>query len=168
MVSLAEGFGLNTDILDTNVLNLIFVIGVLATSGREALNGLLTARRQRVLVALQGADERYKEAQAELEVAVAEYKMAVDKVVQIELEGGEKMVAIYNEEAAALAAVEAEHEALKEEACRLEEEKMKVWFRNMLINKAFDKVAERVKVRMTPQLHKKYIDAKIELMNRTL
>jgi len=168
MVSLAEGFGLNTDILDTNILNLVVVIGVLVTNGRAALDALLTARRERVLTALQGADARYKEAQIELETAMAEYEAAAAKVITMELEGGDKMAAIYAKEAEELEALDALYEDLKQAAFTASDARVRAWFRDTLIERTFEKVPERVKARMTPQLHKKYIDAKIELMTRTL
>lgn len=39
-ISEAEGFGINTDILETNVLNLAVVIGVLIYYGRVAFFGM--------------------------------------------------------------------------------------------------------------------------------
>jgi len=41
-------------------------------------------------------------------------------------------------------------------------------FRQQLISAAFEKAIEGITARMNPQLHRKYIDAKIALMNSTL
>ncbi len=40
-ISEAKGFGINTDILETNVLNLAVVVGVLIYYGRVAFFGML-------------------------------------------------------------------------------------------------------------------------------
>ena len=57
---------------------------------------------------------------------------------------------------------------LKEETIRLEEEKVVKTFRQQLISVAFEKAIEGIRSRMDEKLHRKYIDAKIALMNTSL
>jgi len=64
--SLGEGIGINTDILDTNIINLTVVIGVLVYVGGDVLSSLLTNRKEMILKTLQDADDRYKEAEQKI------------------------------------------------------------------------------------------------------
>ena len=62
-------FGLNTDILETNILNLVVVLGVVVTVVGDAVRALLDQRRESVLFTLQEADRKVREAQLLLEEA---------------------------------------------------------------------------------------------------
>ena len=57
---------------------------------------------------------------------------------------------------------------LKEETVRLEEEKVVKTFRQQLISVAFEKAIEGIRSKMDDKLQRKYIDAKIALMNSSL
>ena len=46
---LGEGFGINTNLLETNILNLSVVIGVLVYFGGDVLSSLLTNRKELIL-----------------------------------------------------------------------------------------------------------------------
>jgi len=63
------GFALNTNILDTNIINLVVVLGVLFTVGGDALKATLANRKEAILSTMQEAEERAKQAQAQLEEA---------------------------------------------------------------------------------------------------
>ena len=58
------GFGLNLNLLDTNIINLVIVIGVLVWFLRGFLGGMLERRRQTILAELSDAEERLKVANA--------------------------------------------------------------------------------------------------------
>jgi F-type H+-transporting ATPase subunit b len=60
------GFGLNFDILETNLINLSIVIGVLVYFGRGFLGNILTERRSRIEEAITEAEQRLKTAQESL------------------------------------------------------------------------------------------------------
>jgi F-type H+-transporting ATPase subunit b len=62
----AGGFGINFDILETNLINLLIIIGVLIYFGRGVLGGILGDRRAKIEVAIQDAEKRKKEAAAAL------------------------------------------------------------------------------------------------------
>ena len=83
MVSLAEGFGFNTNILETNVLNLAVVVPIVFKLGSETLTSMLDTRREKILGSLRSADDRFKQAQLELDTAKAELASANDKVQEI-------------------------------------------------------------------------------------
>ncbi|MBE9093763.1 F0F1 ATP synthase subunit B [Tychonema sp. LEGE 07203] len=60
------GFGLNFDIFETNLINLIIVIGVLFYFGRDFLGNILTERRNAIEEAIKEAETRQKDAAAAL------------------------------------------------------------------------------------------------------
>jgi F-type H+-transporting ATPase subunit b len=60
------GFGLNFDILETNLINLVIIIGVLVYFGRGFLGKTLAERKARIEEAIREAETRKKEAAAAL------------------------------------------------------------------------------------------------------
>lgn len=69
-----EGFGLNLDILETNLVNLTILIGLLLFYGRKFLTKLLTERRGKIEAEIKQAEQRAKDAAAAL--AEAQQKLA--------------------------------------------------------------------------------------------
>ncbi|MGP1385845.1 MAG: F0F1 ATP synthase subunit B [Thainema sp.] len=61
-----SGFGLNFDILETNLINLAIVIGVLFYFGRKLLGNILGERRSRLETAIREAEQRKQEAMSAL------------------------------------------------------------------------------------------------------
>ncbi|TVQ20141.1 MAG: F0F1 ATP synthase subunit B [Leptolyngbya sp. DLM2.Bin15] len=60
------GFGINLDLLDTNLINLIIIIGVLIYFGRGFLGKTLSERRSRIESEIREAEERKKSAASAL------------------------------------------------------------------------------------------------------
>ncbi|SRR5579883_135082 len=60
------GFGLNIDILETNLINLAILVGVLIYFGRKVLVNILKERRSNIETEIQAAEQRAKEAAAAL------------------------------------------------------------------------------------------------------
>lgn len=60
------GFGLNFDILETNLINLAIVIGVVVYFGRKFLGNILGERRSKIEEAIRDAEQRLKQAQESL------------------------------------------------------------------------------------------------------
>lgn len=61
-----EGFGLNTNILDTNLINLAIIIAVLFVFGKKALGSTLKERREKIEAAIKAAEKRTQDAQTAL------------------------------------------------------------------------------------------------------
>ena len=68
------GFGLNFDILETNLINLAIIIGVLFYFGRKVVGNTLSERRSNIEQEIREAEKRQKEAAASL--ADAQQKLA--------------------------------------------------------------------------------------------
>jgi len=81
------GFGINTNIFETNILNLIVVIAFVFVNIGKAFTELLDTRRERVLNTIARAEEKYKEAQAALKKAKIQYIKAKYKSVIIRSDG---------------------------------------------------------------------------------
>lgn len=69
-----EGFGFNLDILDTNLINLAILAGLLVFYGGKFLGNILTERSNEIAEAIKGSEKRAELAAAEL--AEAQQKLA--------------------------------------------------------------------------------------------
>nr|YP_010041881.1 ATP synthase CF0 subunit I [Bromus catharticus]QPB15211.1 ATP synthase CF0 subunit I [Bromus catharticus] len=86
----AGSFGLNTDILATNLINLTVVVGVLIFFGKGVLKDLLDNRKQRILSTIRNSEELRRGTIEQLEKA----RIRLQKV---ELEAGEYRMNGYSE-----------------------------------------------------------------------
>ena len=80
-----QGFGLNTNILETNILNLLVVLAVVFIFGGNALRGLLDNRKQAITTNLEEADRRAKQSQeklAQLKDQLNQYKTKADEILK--------------------------------------------------------------------------------------
>ena len=84
---LGHGFGINTDILDTNIINLTAVIGIVVTFVGGNLTAVLEDRRKTILGNLEEATQRALDAETKLNEARAQLEAAKTKAQQIREEG---------------------------------------------------------------------------------
>jgi F0F1-type ATP synthase membrane subunit b/b' len=63
IVIIRQGFGIKTDLFETNILNLRVVLGIVVTFVGDALRTLLDQRKQIILLTLQEVDQKAKEVQ---------------------------------------------------------------------------------------------------------
>jgi F-type H+-transporting ATPase subunit b len=68
-MSLASGFGLNTNIIETNLINLSAVITILVYFGGGIVDSVLVQRRNAIVASLEDAERRYADALSCLERA---------------------------------------------------------------------------------------------------
>jgi F-type H+-transporting ATPase subunit b len=81
------GFGLNLNPLDTNLINLIIVIGVLFTFLRGFLGEMLERRRQAILANLSDAEQNLKNASVALDKAQLDLAEAQERAARILADG---------------------------------------------------------------------------------
>jgi len=62
-----EGIGLNLDILETGLLNILALIAILVFTGRDFLGSLLEERKTTIVQSVQDAEDRLNEAKKRLE-----------------------------------------------------------------------------------------------------
>ncbi len=82
-----EGFGFNGDILETNVINLAVVLGVVISFVGNNLTALLADRKATILKNLQEANQRAIDAQEKFNQARAQLDLAKKKAQEIRSEG---------------------------------------------------------------------------------
>jgi len=61
-----EGISLNTDILETGLINILALLGILIYTGRDFLGSLLEERRTTIVKGVQDAEDRLNESQKRL------------------------------------------------------------------------------------------------------
>jgi F-type H+-transporting ATPase subunit b len=71
-----EGIGLNTDILDTGLLNILALLAILIYTGRDFIGSLLEERRTTIVKGVQDAEDRLNEAQKRLNEAQKQLNQA--------------------------------------------------------------------------------------------
>jgi len=81
-----EGIGLNTDILETGLLNILALLGILIYTGRDFLGSLLEERRTTIVNGVQDAEDRLSEAQKRLVEAQKQLSQATIVISEIKNE----------------------------------------------------------------------------------
>jgi F-type H+-transporting ATPase subunit b len=71
-----EGMSLNTDILETGLINILAMLAILIYTGRDFLGSLLEERRTTIVKAVQDAEDRLNEAQKRLTEAQKQLNQA--------------------------------------------------------------------------------------------
>jgi len=71
-----EGIGLNTDILETGLLNILALLGILIYTGKDFLGSLLDERKTTIVKGVQDAEDRLNEAQNRLSEAEKQLNQA--------------------------------------------------------------------------------------------
>ena len=71
-----EGIGLNLDILETGLLNIIALLAILFFTGRDFLGSLLKERKEMIVKDIQDAEDRLNEAQKRLNEAQKQLNQA--------------------------------------------------------------------------------------------
>nr|YP_010452245.1 ATP synthase CF0 B subunit [Ephedra breana]QXG16281.1 ATP synthase CF0 B subunit [Ephedra breana] len=84
---LAEGFGLNTNILETNIINLSVVFGILIFFGKGVLSNLLDNRKLKICQTIQNSEDLCNGAADQLEKARARLRDVEKRVNEIRKNG---------------------------------------------------------------------------------
>ena len=71
-----EGISLNTDILETGLINILALLAILIYTGRDFLGSLLEERRTTIVKGVQDAEDRLNEAQKRLSEAEKQLNQA--------------------------------------------------------------------------------------------
>lgn len=161
----SEGFGFNTDIFETNVLNLAVVIGVLVYYGRSLLTDIIKNRKESILRNLQDADSKFREASENLEAAKSQFQEASVKSEQIRSQG----FSIASQSSKKLIeSVEDDIRRLKEttlSTIQFEEENSIKEVCQRLSELAFSKSVDILKKRLNSNIQKKIISQSTEKLS---
>lgn len=161
-----EGFGFNGNILETNILNLAVVLGIVISFGGDALRLLLENRQQTILKNLQEADQRAKEAQEKLLQAKTQLELAQQKANQIR-ENNKKVIEKETEKWVEKAQQDAVRlEEKKQETIRFQQQKAITQISQQVIFLALKQVREKLKSRVDGTIHTSINNFNIALFSK--
>jgi len=149
----AGHFGLNTNILETNVLNLAVVLTVVITYVGDALRGLLANRKQNILNNFREAEQRASEAQDRLNQARTQLEQAQAKAKQIReqalvtIEQEKNQIVRQNQEDIKRLSI------LQQETLQLEQQKAQNELAQKLVRLALHQVREKLTQRLNSSIH---------------
>ncbi len=158
------GVGLNFDILETNLINLAIIIGVLFYFGRQFLGKILSERRSRIETAIQEAEGRKKEAAAALADAQQKLAEAQAEAARIRSEAQERAKAAKE---AILAQAAADVERLKADSARdldSERERAIAELRQRVAAMAIEKVESQLSSMLDQSAQEKLVDRSIAML----
>jgi F-type H+-transporting ATPase subunit b len=150
---LAQHFGFNTNILETNVLNLAVVLTVVVTYVGDALRGLLANRKQNILNNFREADQRASEAQERLNQARLQLEQAQAKATQIRdqalvtIEQEKNQIVRQNQDDIKRLSV------LQQETLQFEQQKAQNELAQKLVRLALHQVREKLTQRLNSSIH---------------
>lgn len=158
------GFGFNFDILDTNLINLAIIIGVLLFFGRNVVGKILSDRRAGIETAIYSAERRQKEAAtalAEQQQKLAQAQAEAGRIQKSALESAE--VAREN----ILAQATQDIERLKETATQdlnTERDRAIAQLRSRVVAMALEKVESQLRTGVDNAVQQQLIDRSIALL----
>jgi len=162
----AEGFGFNFDIIETNILNLAVVIGVVVYLGGDVLNSLLNDRKQKILGTLKSANDRFLEAEQKLAEAKQKIEIAKTKAIEIRQQG--KATAIQTTSTLFLR-TEEEIQRLdesKKATLRFEEEKAIGLVRQQVVSLSIERAFSILKTKIDNSLQRRLIDTGVTQLGK--
>lgn len=163
---LAEGggVGLNFDILETNLINLIIILGVLYYFGSKFLGNTLSARRAAIEEAIVDAETRKKEAAAAL--AEQQQKLAQAKEEAKKILADAEQTATRTRESI-LAQAQADIERLKANAAQdlgSQEARVMRELQQRIAALALERSEAELPNRLNDDVQKRLVDASIALL----
>nr|YP_010189020.1 AtpF [Ptychomnion cygnisetum]QZJ47823.1 AtpF [Ptychomnion cygnisetum] len=161
---IAGNFSLNTNILETNLINLSVVLSLLVYFGKGVLNNLLSNRKQTILSTINDAEERYNEATDKLNQARTRLERAKIKADEIRLNG---LSQIEKEKKELIMAADQDSKRLedsKNATIRFEEQRAIEQVRQQVSRLALERALEALNKRLNNELHSRVIDYHIGLL----
>lgn len=158
------GFGLNTNIFDTNLINLAIIISVLFIFGRKVLGKTLQERRLKIETAIKSAEQRLKQAQESL--ADQQQKLAQAQAEAEKIKKAAEENAVKAREAI-LTQAAADIERMKETAVsdlNSERDKAIAQLRASVVAKALQKVESQLQSGIADDAQHTLIDRSIALL----
>jgi len=150
---MAGHFGFNTNILETNVLNLAVVLAIVIIYIGDALRGLLANRKQTILSNFREADQRATEAQDRLRQAQQELEEAKAKAQKIREQAS---VTIEHEKKQFVRQTQEDIKRLgilQQETLKFEQQKAQNELAQKLVKLALQQVREKLNQRLTSSIH---------------
>nr|YP_009547717.1 ATP synthase CF0 subunit I [Leptochilus hemionitideus]AYW16765.1 ATP synthase CF0 subunit I [Leptochilus hemionitideus] len=159
----AASIGLNTNILEINLINLILVLGILFYYGKGVLINFLDSRERTILNTIRDAEERYKEASNKLQKARIRLQQAKVKADEIRING---LTQMDREQQDLVDAADEDLRGLEDSknyAIRFEKQRAIEQVRRQVSRLASERALETLTTRLDNQLHLRMIDYHIGL-----
>nr|WRK68007.1 AtpF [Phylloglossum drummondii] len=160
----AGGFGLNANLLETNIINSGVVLGPLFYFGKGVLSNLLSNRKQTILSTIRNAEERYEEATDKLKQARTRLQQAKMKADEIRVNGLSRME---GEKQDLVDSADGDLERLedsKNATIRFEERRGIEQVRQQVSRLALERALEILNIRLNSKLQSRMIDYHIDLL----
>jgi F-type H+-transporting ATPase subunit b len=161
---LGKGFGFNTNILDTNIINLSVVIFIVVSFVGDALKALLENRKKAILNNLREADQRALEAEEKLNQAKKQLELAKNKASEIR---EQSFQTAEQEKLQLFQQTEKEisrFEELKTETITLQQQKIISNLSQQVLSLALSKVRKKLKNSLDFSFHTSVINFNIVLL----
>ncbi|AFY74731.1 F0F1-type ATP synthase, beta subunit [Synechococcus sp. PCC 7502] len=159
-----SGFGINTDIFQTNLINIVIILGLLVYSGRGFLGKILSQRLESIETAIKDAETRKLKAEEQLkeqQQKLAEVKLECDRLkLQAEIDAKAASEAI-------LATIASDIERLKVSASQelaSEQERIIIQLRQQVAQKALAQVKAYFDQGLSDSTQQQLVDRSISLL----
>ncbi|MEO1294592.1 MAG: F0F1 ATP synthase subunit B [Cyanobacteria bacterium J06636_16] len=164
LANAAGGFGFNFDILETNLINLVIVIGVLIYFGRKFLGNTLTSRRAAIEEAIKDAESRQRKATAALAEQQQNLAQAQFKAKEI-VATAKQNAAKVREDILAQAQADIERmQAAAQQDMSSQEERVMRELRQRIAELAITRVENELPSRLNADIQSSLIDKSISLL----
>lgn len=158
------GFGLNFDILETNLINLVVVYALLFYFGRGFLGKILGGRKEAIETAIQDAEKRKKEAAAALAAEQQKLAQAQAEAQKIRASADEAATSVRNQ---VLAKAEQDIQRMREVAAQdlsSEQERILTELRQRVVAMALQKVEAELPSRLSDNSQQQLVDRSISML----
>nr|UPV72071.1 ATP synthase CF0 subunit I [Cephalotaxus hainanensis] len=160
----AGSFGLNTNILETNIINLSVVLGVLIYFGKGVLSNLLDNRKHKILSTIHNSEKLCKGAADQLEQARARLREVEMRAREIRV-NGYSQIEQEKEDLIHVASVNLEKlENFKNETVNFEQQRAIEQVRQQISRQAVQRALGTLNSRLNSELHLRTIDHNIGLL----
>lgn len=159
-----SGFGLNLDILETNLINLLIIIGVLVYFGKNSLGKTLSDRRAQIEAAIKEAEQRKEKAAAALAEQQQKLAQAKTEAARILSEAEERAKAA---RASVLAQAEEDIQRMKAAAAQdlsSQQDRVLNELRQRIAALAMQRAEEHLKSQMNDDAQRQLIDRSIAMI----
>lgn len=159
-----SGFGLNFDLLETNLINLIIIIGLLIFFGRKTLGETLASRKAQIQSSIQEAEARKKKAAAQLaeqQQKIAQAKAEAERLIKDAHERAEAA------KASILAQADKDIERLKSDAQRdlsSQQERILAELRQRVAELSLERVEARLKSELDESAQQRLLERSVSML----
>lgn len=158
------GFGLNTNILETNLINLAILVGVLVYFGRGFLGKILSERRSTIEEAIKEAEQRQKQAEAALAQQQQKLAQAQTEASRILAEAEQRAQSV-RESILAKAATDVERmKANATQELDSERERVIAELRSQIATQAIERAEAQLRQQLDDTVQERLIDRSLTLL----